>query len=89
MKRFRLSTLMLLIVIAALAVALVAQQRRAAHREAELQARLTGAESKVFMLEQRDILKQWQALSESRSRSKRRSDGKAVGRGVDRVGEGN
>jgi hypothetical protein len=40
MKRFRLSTLMLLIVIAALSVALVVQQRRAARREAELQARL-------------------------------------------------
>jgi hypothetical protein len=35
MKRFRLSTLMLLIVIAALGVALVVQQRRATRREAE------------------------------------------------------
>ena len=35
MKRFRLSTLMLLIVIAALCVALVVQQRRATRREAE------------------------------------------------------
>jgi hypothetical protein len=40
MKRFRLSTLMLLVVIAALVVALAVQQRRAARREAELQARL-------------------------------------------------
>ena len=40
MRRIRLSTLMLLIVIAALSVALVVQQRRAARREAELQARL-------------------------------------------------
>jgi hypothetical protein len=37
--RFRLSTLMLLIVIAALSIALVVQQRRAARREAELQVR--------------------------------------------------
>jgi hypothetical protein len=47
MRRFRLSTLMLLVVIAALCVALVGQQQRAARqhdravrREAELQARL-------------------------------------------------
>jgi hypothetical protein len=40
MKRFRLSTLMLLIVIAALSIGLVVQQRRTARREAELQARL-------------------------------------------------
>jgi hypothetical protein len=71
MKRFRLSTLMLLIVIAALGIALVMQHRRAARREAELQARLNGAESKVFMLEQRNLVKQWQTLSESRRRSKR------------------
>ena len=40
MKRFRLSTLLLLVVIVALSLALVVQQRRAARREAELQARL-------------------------------------------------
>jgi hypothetical protein len=40
MRRFRLSTLMLLVVIAALCVGLVVEQRRAARREAELQARL-------------------------------------------------
>jgi uncharacterized protein HemX len=38
MKRFRLSTLMLLVVIAALSIAMVVQQRRAARREAELNA---------------------------------------------------
>ena len=43
MKRFRLSTLMLLIVIAALSLALVVQQRRAARRETELKARLAAA----------------------------------------------
>ncbi len=88
MRRFRLSTLMLLIVIAALGVALAVQQRRAARREAELHARLTGAESKVFLLERRILLKQWQALSESRGRSKRRVDRKAAGRGVDTAGKG-
>jgi hypothetical protein len=40
MKRFRLSTLLLLVVIAALSLALVMQERRAARREAELQFRL-------------------------------------------------
>jgi hypothetical protein len=40
MKRFRLSTLMLLIVIAALTIALAIQHRRATRAEAELQAEL-------------------------------------------------
>jgi hypothetical protein len=40
MRRFRLSTLMLLIVLAALGIALVVHYRRAARREVELQARL-------------------------------------------------
>jgi hypothetical protein len=48
MRRFRLSTLMLLIVIAALCVALVVQERRAARREAELQARL-GFPPQIFI----------------------------------------
>ena len=39
MKRFRLSTLLLLVVIAALSLALVIQERRAARREAELEFR--------------------------------------------------
>ena len=40
MKRFRLQTLMSLIVIAALCVTLIVQHNRAAQREADLQARL-------------------------------------------------
>jgi hypothetical protein len=40
MKRFRVNTLMLLIVIVALGIALVVQDRRAARREAELRTRL-------------------------------------------------
>ena len=40
MKRFRLRTLILRIVIAALGIAVVVQQRRAARREAKLQAQL-------------------------------------------------
>jgi hypothetical protein len=43
MKRFRMSTLMLLVVIAALCVALLVRERRAARREAELQARVARA----------------------------------------------
>jgi hypothetical protein len=57
MKRFRLSTAMLLIVIAALCVALVAQQRRAAHREAELRARLHRAELEADLLIERAVVK--------------------------------
>ena len=48
MKRFRLSTLMLLIVIAALGVAMVVQQRRAARRESELRARLAEKDALVY-----------------------------------------
>jgi HAMP domain-containing protein len=40
MKRFRLSTLLLLVVIAALVIALAVSQNRAAQREAELRAQL-------------------------------------------------
>jgi hypothetical protein len=40
MRRFRLSTLLLLVAIAALSIALVVQHDRAARREAELQARI-------------------------------------------------
>jgi hypothetical protein len=40
MRRIRPSTLMLLIVIAALGIGLIVQDRRAARREAELNARL-------------------------------------------------
>jgi hypothetical protein len=43
MRRFRLSTLMLLVVIAALSVALTVQYHRAARREAELRAKLAEA----------------------------------------------
>ena len=47
MKRFRLSTLMLLIVIAALAAAVVTQARRAARREAELQAHVADLQARL------------------------------------------
>ena len=45
MKRIRLSTLMLLIVIAALGVALVVQERRAARRETELRLEMAFREA--------------------------------------------
>ncbi len=47
MRRFRMSTLMLVIVIAALGVAMVVQERRAARREAELRARLAEKDALV------------------------------------------
>ena len=40
MTRFRLATLMLLVVVAAMAIALFVQQKRADQREGELKARL-------------------------------------------------
>ena len=60
--KFRLSTLMLLILIVGLAVALVVQGRRAARREAELQARLQAAvqyrEMMKIELMERDYVRQ-------------------------------
>jgi hypothetical protein len=53
MRRFRLSTLMLLIVLAALCVALVVQHDRATHRETELQARLAQSWP-LFLKQQRE-----------------------------------
>jgi hypothetical protein len=51
MKRFRLSTLMLLIVVAALATALVVQSDRAARREAELRSRISKLEAIDTMIQ--------------------------------------
>jgi hypothetical protein len=47
MKRFRLSTIMLLVVIAALCATVVVQQRRAAVREVELEKRVAMSELAV------------------------------------------
>jgi hypothetical protein len=59
MRRFRLSTLMLLVVIAALGVALAVQQRRAARREDGLRAKIKG-------LEETDMMIRWHEMSERR-----------------------
>jgi hypothetical protein len=53
MKRFRLSTLMLLIVIAALGGGLTVQHHRASRREAKLQARLAQSWP-LFVKQQRE-----------------------------------
>jgi hypothetical protein len=47
MKRFRLSTLMLLVVIVGLAIALVVQERRAARREVQLQAEIADLQARL------------------------------------------
>jgi hypothetical protein len=52
MRRIRLSTLVLLIVIAALCVGLIEQDRRAARREAELKAQLESRGEAVERLTQ-------------------------------------
>jgi hypothetical protein len=48
LKRFRVGTLMLLVVIAALGTALVVQNNRAARREAELQAQLARTRTELI-----------------------------------------
>ena len=50
MKRFRLSTLMLLIVIAALSIALAFQERRAARREVKIQAEIADLRARLLPL---------------------------------------
>jgi hypothetical protein len=50
MKRFRLSTLMLLIVIAALSITLMVQERRAARREVQLQAEIADLQARLLPL---------------------------------------
>jgi hypothetical protein len=52
MRRIRLSTLMLLIVIAALCLGLIVQDRRAARRETELNAKLDSRREAVERLSQ-------------------------------------
>jgi urease accessory protein UreH len=61
LKRFRIGTLMLIIVIAALGTALVVQHNRALRREAELKA-------KIRELEQADLIVRWREMSERRLR---------------------
>ena len=60
--RFRIGTLLLLVIIAALATALWVQHERAARREAELQARL--AESWPLLVEKRQMEALVKALEE-------------------------
>ena len=64
MKRFRLSTLMLLVVIAALSTALVVQHDRALRRE-------HGLRTKIKELEETDMMIRWHELSEHRLRRHR------------------
>jgi type II secretory pathway component PulM len=61
MKRLRLSTLLLLIVIAALCMALVVQHERLSRRVAELQARL--AQEREFGARVRELNKKIKAMS--------------------------
>jgi hypothetical protein len=59
MKIFRLSTLLLLVVIAALCFALGVQDRRAARRDAELRA-------KIAQLEEAEASREWIEMNERR-----------------------
>jgi hypothetical protein len=81
MRRFRLSTLMLLIVIVALSIALVVQQQRAGRREAKLQNDvevLTRIEARLQKLMQKQAEKL--RLAEEQQRI---TGGKATNAGVD------
>ena len=67
--RLRIGTLMLLIVIVALCIALGIQQRRAAHREAELRRQAASREAelraKIAEMEQDDITR-WKDMNDRR-----------------------
>lgn len=79
MRRFRMSTLMLVIVIAALGVAMVVQERRAARREAELRARLAEKDALVGWYRAYDSeLKERLATSARRATEERRRRQSAV-----------
>jgi hypothetical protein len=60
MKRFQLSTLMLLIVIACMAAALVVQHQRAARREADLRAAF--AQNRQFLARQQQLFAEKQEM---------------------------
>jgi uncharacterized protein HemX len=66
MRRFRLSTLMLLIVTASLSLAVVVQQRRAARREAELEAQIQFDQKKYnnmkLLFENEQIITKMQSI---------------------------
>jgi uncharacterized protein HemX len=79
LKRIRLSTLMLLVVIAALGITVVVQQRRSARREAELQAR-------IAELEASNMSNQWREMSERRIRRYGLAVDRAIGK-ANRGGE--
>ena len=70
MRRIRLSTLMLLIVIAALCAGLIVQDRRAARRETELKAKLDSRGEAVERLMQlvKGLQSQLQTLENQASR---------------------
>jgi hypothetical protein len=80
MKRFRLSTLMLLIVIVALSVALAVYHRRAAGREAELQAQLAESQADLAILRdvalrlEKELLDQGRRMATSELEQAKRAD---------------
>jgi hypothetical protein len=84
MKRFRLSTLMLLIVITALSIALVVQQQRVAHREARI-AQLQNIVDALREIEARSQkIMQSQAKKLQSTEDQRRSAGGKANAGEDR-----
>jgi Flp pilus assembly protein TadB len=83
MRKFRLSTLMLLVVIAALTIALVMQDRRAARREAELRMRIQDStySHEIIAAEKLMLKKRVKELQAKLDELGRSSDG--AGRGSD------
>jgi hypothetical protein len=67
MKQFRLSTLMLLIVIAALIVALVVQYERAARREAEQREQAARREADLNAMTDK-VMAQWEQMNSDYTR---------------------
>ena len=80
MKRFRLGTLLLLVAIAALGIAMVVQQRRAARREAEFRAQMTEKDALVdwYRAYDTELKERLRVLGSTvcRPPSRRRRDGK-------------
>jgi hypothetical protein len=82
MKRFRLSTLLLLVVVAAMGIALVVQHERARRWEAELRAEINRREAELRAetkrLDQVELSNRWREMNKYRLQQSQRSRDQAA-----------
>jgi hypothetical protein len=78
MKRFRLSTLLLLVVVAAMGIALVVQQERARRWEAEINKREAELRAESKRLDQVELSERWRRMNRYRLQQSQRSRDQAA-----------